>query len=114
VIGEDELETLLTNVGISFIDFNRFRRGSNLLQFVVDLKKPVPEGFIEKWVSPLVSMEFDNYGTRTRSADDIIDAVRERLLQNPAVQRMYILKMEGGPAGADIEIGIKSADTDLT
>jgi multidrug efflux pump subunit AcrB len=113
VIAEDELQTLLSNVGISFIDFNRFRRGSNLLQFVVDLKKPVPEGFIEKWVSPLVSMEFDNYGTRTRSADDIIDAVRERLLQNPAVQRMYILKTEGGPAGADIEIGIKSADTEL-
>jgi multidrug efflux pump subunit AcrB len=113
VIAEDELETLLTNVGISFIDFNRFRRGTNLLQFVVDLKKPVPEGFIEKWVSPLVSMEFENYGTRTRNADDIIDAVRKRLLQNPAVQRMYILKTEGGPAGADIEIGIKSADTDL-
>ena len=113
VIGENELDTLLSNVGISFIDFNRFRRGSNLMQFVVDLKKPVPQGFIEKWVSPLVSMQFDNYGSRTRSADDIIDAVRERMLQIPAVQRMYILKPEAGPAGADIEIGIKSANTDL-
>ncbi len=113
VIGKDELETILSNVGISFIDFNRFRRGSNLMQFVVDLKKPVPQGFIEKWVTPIVSMQFDNYGTRTRSADDIIDAVRERMLQIPAVQRMYILKPEAGPAGADIEIGIKSADTDL-
>ena len=113
VIGPDELETLLTNVGISFIDFNRFKRGSNLMQFVVDLKKPVPRGFIEKWVSPLVSMEFENYGTRTRSADDIINAVRERMILIPAIQRMYILEPDAGPAGADIEIGIKSADTDL-
>lgn len=112
-MSEDELDTLLTNVGISFIDFNRFKRGSNIMQFVVDLKKPVPRGFIEKWVSPLVSMEFNNHGTRVRSADDIINDVRRRLVRMPGIQRMYILKPDAGPAGADIEIGIKSAEIDF-
>ena len=110
VIHEDELKTLLTNVGMSMIDFNRIQVGNNLLQFIIDLQKPVPVGFIERWVSPLVSFEFDNFGTRQRSADEIINAIRERLYQIPGVNRMSILKPDAGPAGADIEIGVISRD----
>jgi len=113
VIHEDELDTLLTNVGMSMIDFNRIEMGSNLLQFIIDLKKPVPVGFIERWVSPLVSLNFDNHGTRTRGADEIINHVRERLLQVPGVQRMSILKPDAGPAGSDIEIGVISSDINI-
>ena len=112
-IKENELETLLTNVGISFIDFNRFKQGSNIMQFVVDLKAPAPHGFIEKWITPLVSMEFDNNGVRTRSADDIINDVRQKLSVLPGIQRMYILKPDAGPAGSDIEIGVISFDIDF-
>ena len=110
VIHEDELDTLLTNVGMSMIDFNRIEFGSNLLQFIVDLKKPVPKGFIEKWVSPLVSLNFKNHGTRNRGADEIIDDIRHRILQIQGVHRMSILKPDAGPAGADIEIGVISSD----
>lgn len=113
VINRDELDTMLTNVGISFIDFNRFKRGSNIMQFVVDLKKPVPHGFIETWITPFVSMGFDDFGSRERSADDIINDVRKHLASIPGIQRMYILKPDAGPAGADIEIGIKSDDINL-
>ena len=112
-MSKDELDTLLTNVGISFIDFNRFKMGSNIMQFVVDLKKPVAHGFIEKWISPLVSMDFNNTGPRKRSADDIINDVRQRISKIPSIQRMYILKPDAGPAGSDIEIGIKSSDINL-
>ncbi len=31
-VGDDELDTLLTNVGATFVDFNRFRFGSNYIQ----------------------------------------------------------------------------------
>ena len=113
VIKEDELDTLLTNVGMSMIDFNRIQFGSNLLQFVVDLKKPVPVGFIERWVSPLVSLNFNNHGTRQRGADEIIDDVRKIVLQDPGVQRMSILKPAGGPAGSDIVIGVVSNDINV-
>lgn len=113
VISEDELDTLLTNVGSSMIDFNRIKRGSNLLQFIVDLEKPKPRGFIERWVSPLVSMNFDNNGSRERSADEIINDVRERMEQIPGVQRMSILKPDAGPAGSDIEMGVVSDDIEL-
>ena len=110
VIKEEEIDTLLTNVGMSMIDFNRIEFGSNLLQFIIDLEKPVPVGFIEKWVSPLISLNFNNHGTRKRGADEIINDVRKRMLQIPGVNRMSILKPDAGPAGADIEIGVISAD----
>ena len=44
-VSEDELDTMLTNVGVTFIDFNRVRYGSNYIQLIIDLQKPVPEGF---------------------------------------------------------------------
>lgn len=109
----EELNTLLTNVGISFIDFNRFKTGSNIMQFTVDLKKPKAHGLIEKYITPLVNFDFDAFGPRERSADDIINDVRASLANIPGIQRMYILKPDAGPAGSDIEIGIKSKDFNL-
>ena len=110
IIGKDEMNTLLTNVGISFIDDNQFITGSNLLQMVVDLKKPVPRGFIETWIAPLVNLSFSNEGTRKRSSEEIINAVREEIVKTPGIKRMNILRQDAGPAGADIEVGVVGSD----
>ncbi|MEJ2424320.1 MAG: efflux RND transporter permease subunit, partial [Candidatus Thiodiazotropha sp.] len=82
-LGEDELDTLLTNVGVMFIDFHRVKVGSRYIQLIVDLKKQKPEGFIERWVSPLVSLQFSWEGSRERSSKVIIDQVREALQRIP-------------------------------
>ncbi len=113
VMTDDELRTLLTNVGISIIDFNRNKSGSNILQFVVDLEKPVPESFIERWITPIVSLDFNISGNRERSADEIINAIRDDFVKVPGVDRLSILKPNAGPAGDDIELGIVSSDLDL-
>ncbi len=109
-LGEDELDTLLTNVGVMFIDFHRVKMGSRYIQLIVDLKKQKPEGFIERWVSPLVSLQFSWEGSRERSSKVIIDQVREALQRIPGIQRLSILRAQGGPAGADVEIGIAGDD----
>ena len=41
-LNEDELESLYTNVGVSFKDFSRFDLGSQYIQIVVSLKKKSP------------------------------------------------------------------------
>lgn len=110
---ETELDTMLTNVGVSMIDFNRTQTGSNLIQIIVDLQKPVPEGFIERWVSPLVNLGNDDFGPRERTADTIINEVRERLSRIAGVQRMHIMQPEAGPAGDDVEVGVVSTDIEL-
>ncbi|HFD81564.1 MAG TPA: efflux RND transporter permease subunit, partial [Gammaproteobacteria bacterium] len=108
----EELDTLLTNIGVTFLDFNHFRFGSNYIQLIVDLQKRAPEGFIERFVTPLVSLRFDRGGSRHRPTDEVINSVRERLQTLPGIQRLSILRPQGGPAGADVEVGVVGEDID--
>lgn len=111
-LDENELDTLLTNVGVMFIDFHRVRFGSRYIQLIVDLKKQRPKGFIEHWVAPVVSLKFNREGSRERSADAVIEQLREQLRQIPGIRRMSVLRPQGGPAGADIEIGVVGRSVD--
>ena len=109
-VGEAELDTMLTNVGITFIDFNRWRFGSNYIQLIIDLKKQAPRGFIERFITPLVSLQFRWEGSRERRTEVIINDVRQRLQALSGIQRLSILRPQGGPAGADIEVGVVGED----
>ncbi len=108
VVEERELNSMLTNVGVSFIDFSVFKFGNNYIQYIVDLNKRKPEGFIETWVSPLISFKFDNEGTRERTTTTVSNAIRECLETEPGIRRVSIVSTQAGPAGADIEVGIAS------
>jgi multidrug efflux pump subunit AcrB len=112
-LDETELGSLLTNVGVSFIDFNRFQIGNHYIQLVVDLHKTRPQGFIERFISPLVSFEFEWEGSRERPTEDIISELREKLQGIAGIQRISIQRPQGGPAGADIEIGVTGLDVDV-
>ena len=72
-LNEDELESLHTNVGVSFKDFSRFDLGSQYVQIVVSLKKRSPQGFVDWIVTPLFNLSFDSYGKRDRSEKEIIN-----------------------------------------
>lgn len=113
VVEDDELQTLLTNVGVSFIDFNRFKVGSRYVQLQINLEPTRPEGFIERFVSPLVSMNFEAEGTRDRSTETIINAIRERMQTIPGIQRLSIVRPQGGPAGKDIEVGVAGPQAEV-
>ena len=66
-LSDDELESLYTNVGVSFKDFSRFDLGSQYIQIIVSLKKSSPQGFVDYVVTPLFNLSFDSYGKRDRS-----------------------------------------------
>lgn len=113
-LGSEELNTLLTNVGVSLIDFSHVKFDSNYFQFVVDLKKQVPEGIMEAWIGPLTHLDFNpEHGERERSTEDIVNKLREALQGIPGVQRLSILRPEGGPTGADIEVGVTGPDIEV-
>jgi multidrug efflux pump subunit AcrB len=109
-LADDELDTLLTNVGVSFIDFNRFQIGSQYIQLVVDLEKARPEGFIERYIAPVVSLKFKWEGSRTRPTEDIINELRAQLQTIAGIRRIAIQRPQGGPAGADLEVGVTGPD----
>jgi multidrug efflux pump subunit AcrB len=111
-LGQEELETLLSNIGVMFIDFHRVKIGSRYIQLIVDLKQQKPKGFIERWISPLVSLKFSREGSRERSSKEVIEDVRQALQQIPGIQRLSILRTQGGPAGADVEVGVLGESVD--
>ena len=108
----DELDTMLTNVGVILVDFNRFKMGSQYIQLSIDLQKAAPKGFIERYVSPLMNLRFDEAGSRQRSTEEIIQVIRAELQSMAGVQRFSILRPQGGPAGSDIEVGVSGRDID--
>ncbi|MFC1748319.1 efflux RND transporter permease subunit [Pseudomonadota bacterium] len=110
VVETHELKSLLTNVGVSFIDFNTVKFGSKHIQFIVDLEKQSPQGFIENWITPIVSLSFSWDGERERNTEDVINELRQRLLAEPGIQRLSILRPQGGPGGADVEVGVSGKD----
>jgi len=109
-LNEDELESLYTNVGVSFKDFSRFDLGSQYIQIVVSLKKRSPQGFVDYVVTPLFNMSFDNYGKRERSEKEIINSLREKLSSISGLQKLAVKKASGGPGGSDIIIGVVGQD----
>ncbi|RCL46681.1 MAG: AcrB/AcrD/AcrF family protein [Candidatus Thioglobus sp.] len=111
-VDADELDTMLTNVGVILVDFNRFKMGSQYIQLSIDLQKAAPKGFIERYVSPLMNLRFDEAGSRQRSTEEIIQVIRAELQSIAGVQRFSILRPQGGPAGSDIEVGVSGKDID--
>jgi len=112
VIEQDELKSMLTNVGVILIDFNRLKMGSHYVQFIIDLEKPAPKTIIEKYISPVVNLKFRDEGTRTRNTEDIIDAIRAQIESITGIQRFSILRPQGGPSGSDIEVGVVGENID--
>ncbi len=110
---EGELDSLLTNVGVTFVDFTTVKFESNYIQMIVDLAKRRPTGFIERWITPVVSLRFDWEGQRERSTAEVIREVRRHLQALPGIQRLSILRPQGGPAGADVEVGIVGPDVEV-
>ena len=105
-LNENELESLYTNVGVSFKDFSRFDLGSQYIQIVVSLKKSSPQGFVDYVVTPLFNLSFDSYGKRDRSEKEIINSLRQKISSVSGLQKVSIKKAEGGPGGSDIVIGV--------
>ena len=109
-IGRRDLGSVLTNVGVTFLDFSTIKFDSSYIQLIVDLARRKPQGFIERWITPLVSLHFSRNGVREKDTTTIINEIRARLQTVAGIRRLSILRPQGGPAGADVEVGIVGED----
>lgn len=106
LVPSEDLDSLLTNIGMTMTREHRYTFGSNRLQFNVNLAPKAPEGWIEAYVSPLLTWKFDEAGVRERPTEEITGEIRRMLETMPGIQHVSILGIRAGPAGTDIEIGI--------
>lgn len=83
----EELRSVATNVGISFLDVNRAERGPNLGQFLVELEE-----------------------NRDRSLDTVIADLRSGMAEIPGITKIQFLKTQAGPGGPAIEARVVGND----
>jgi multidrug efflux pump subunit AcrB len=86
---DQELATVVTNVGMTFIDVNKIHMGSHLAQIIVELNKIPP---------------------RKRSSEEIISALREKVTLVPGLKKVQFLSPQAGPGGPSIEINVEGED----
>jgi hydrophobic/amphiphilic exporter-1 (mainly G- bacteria), HAE1 family len=86
---DDERAACITNVGLSAIDINRVDIGSHLGQVVFNLRPP---------------------DDRERSADEIVDDVRQQVADLPGFTKIEFKGLQAGPGGAAIEVALQGDD----
>ena len=110
--------------GFSSISFTVGERTDNddntetkpsVFQFDVELAQRTPQNFVEKYITPILSFEFETKGTRTISADDIIlNLTKEFESYKPEGLIEFAVKDEGvGITSNDIEILLSTTDEKL-
>ena len=109
VLREDEVRNIQTNVGFSMFG-ESLGYGGNQLNINVELTPSAPEGWLETYVNPVVSLNFDAAGTRERRNSELLALTREHLKAVTGIQRLLIMSPESGPPGSDIEIGLVGQD----
>lgn len=91
-LSPEELATMVTNVGMTFIDVNKVRMGSHLAQIVVELNKIPP---------------------RKRSSEEIINALREKVNLVSGIKKVQFLSPQAGPGGPAIEINVEGENLEV-
>ena len=82
-----ELQSLATNVGISFLDVHRAERGPNLGQLMVELEED-----------------------RRRSVNEVITDLRAGIEQIPGITKLQFMMTQSGPGGPAIEARVVGND----
>ncbi len=105
-IPKNDLDSVATHIGITFNDKMEFDVGEDLFQVFVNLNKPVPQNWLERWVYPVVMLGTYETGTRTHTAKALAERLRAAL-SDISIQRLEVTRPKAGIVRADIEIGVE-------
>lgn len=104
-LSTDDLDSISTHIGTSFNDKMEFDIGEDLFQIFVNLKKPAPQNWLERYVYPLVMLGTYETGTRKHTAMELAALLQKRL-NDINIQRLTVTKPKAGIVRADIEISL--------
>ncbi len=108
-LSPQDLDSIATHIGTSFNDKMEFDIGDDLFQVFVNLKKPAPQNWLERFVYPVVMFGTYEFGTRTHTAMELAKVI-DRNLKDIKIQRLTVTKPKAGIVRADIEISFSAPD----
>ncbi len=110
VVPKTDLRSVATDMGISFNDRMEFDFGTNLFQIFVNLKKPAPQNWVERWIYPVVMVGMYETGTRVHTSRYLERRIREALkhinFEGIKLEKLEVTRPKAGIVRADIDIGI--------
>jgi multidrug efflux pump subunit AcrB len=120
-LNKSEVSSLTSIVGISFKPDNSFESGEHLFHIFINLKERKPQNFFDKYINPLLSLEYDDtHMQREHNAFEILKTVQaslEKILKedNATFKDISAYVPQAGIVGNDIEIFVvddKKKDVD--
>jgi multidrug efflux pump subunit AcrB len=119
--GKGEVSSITSVIGISFNADQTFETGKNLFHIFINLHEKAPENFFDKYLNPLLSLEYDGSDMiRKEKAQEIakgtqkevIASLREERLPNgeKRFSEINLFVPQTGIVGHDIEIGLNTID----
>ena len=110
----EDLDSIATHIGTSFNDKMEFDVGEDLFQIFVNLEKPAPQNFLERFVYPVIMFGTYTFGTRKHTAMELVKVIEDHL-KDIKIQRLTVTKPKAGIVRADIEVSFSypGKDKDL-
>ncbi len=119
-IDSKNVSSVTSVIGFKMDAKNRAELGENMFHIFVDLHERAPENFFDKYISPYLSIEYDEkIKTREFDAKEIAKSIKKSLeeirnFQDQKGKKLFeelVVKVPGaGVIAHDVEIGLSSKD----
>ncbi len=114
-IKKDEVSSVTTIVGMKLDAKNNAQLGDNLFHIFVNLHELKPQNFVDRFITPLFSVEYDDSDMlRSRSAKDVAMELKKLLgkYKKGEIEELNVIVPQAGIVKSDIEISLVYEDTD--
>ncbi len=122
-LGEKEISSVTSVVGLKMNPDQSFETGDNLFQIFVNLHEKAPENIFDKYINPYLSLEYDGEDMiRVRKAQEIAKTLDKELIQDAKIKKdskgklifneINVFVPQTGITSYDIDIGF--SDTNIT
>ena len=120
-VGEGEVSSITSVIGILFNSDQTFETGDNLFHIFINLHEKAPENFFDTYLNPIFSLEYDGSDMiREKKAQDLARMTQKDVLETfkkltlPNGENVFseinLFVPQTGIVGHDIEIGLNVLD----
>ncbi|SMC09806.1 efflux RND transporter permease subunit [Nitratiruptor tergarcus] len=109
-VKKDEVSSVTAIVGMKLDAKNNAQTGANLFHVFVNLHELKPQNFVDKFITPIFSIEYDSSDMlRTRSAKEIAKDLQKLVqkFKHPPIEEIAVVVPQAGIVKSDIEISLE-------
>lgn len=109
-IKEDEVKSVTTIVGMKLDAKNNAELGENLFHIFINLHEPKPKNFVDRFITPYLSLEYDSSDMiRDRHAKIVAKDIKNvvyKFKENPEIEELNVIVPQAGIVKSDIEMSL--------